>query len=350
MKVRAGKIDIGVIAGLCIGLAIIIGFAAFMLLDTIGKTGSGLGDEYTYDVTKLGKVDESLIIYKEIGEGLKTNFEISQGITIDDASMILYVVGDESVRMFNITSSGAVFEREIILADVPHCIQVSDDKIYVGMKEHVEVYDRAGQRLNAWETLGERAVLTGIDVYKDDVFVADAGNRVVVRYDKQGQIKNYIGKKDLERNIPGFVIPSHNFDLAVADDGLLRVVNPGRHRIEAYTFDGDLEFWWGKASMEIEGFCGCCNPANFTIDTEGNFITSEKGLVRVKVYDSEGEFVGVVASPEQLFRGGAKYAGQVVTESQAPGFDVAVDNEGKVYVLDTIKNIVRVFKRKETVQ
>jgi len=350
MKFRAGKIDVGVIAGLCIGLAIIIGFAAFVLLDTIGDTGSGLGDEYLYDVTELGKVDESLILYEEIGERFKTNFKISRGITIDDASMILYVVGDESVRMFRIDASGAVFEREIILADGPNCIEVSGDKIYIGMKEHVEVYDRSGQRLNAWETPGERAALTSIDVYKDDVFAADAGNRVVVRYDKEGRIKNHIGRRDPGRNIPGFVIPSHNFDLAVAADGLLRVVNPGRHRIEAYTFDGDLEFWWGEASMGIEGFCGCCNPANFAIGADGSFITSEKGLVRVKVYDSEGEFVGVVASPEQLFRGGAKYAGQVVTESQAPGFDVAVDNEGKVYVLDTIKNIVRVFKRKETVQ
>jgi hypothetical protein len=350
MKFKAGKIDVGVVAGLCIGLAIIIGFAAFVLLDTTGETGSGLGDEYLYDVTELGKVDESLILYEEIGEGFETGFKISRAITLDDAAMVLCVVGDESIRMFKIIGSGAAFEREIILGGGPHCIEVSGDEIYIGMKGHAEVYEQAGRRLSVWETLGERAVLTSIDVYKDEVFVADAGNRVVVRYDKQGKIKNYIGRRDAERNIPGFVIPSHNFDLAVAADGLLRVVNPGRHIIEAYTFDGDLEFFWGKASMGIEGFCGCCNPANFAIGPDGSFITSEKGLVRVKIYNSEGEFIGVVASPEQLFRGGAKYAGQVVTESQAPGFDVAIDNEGKVYVLDTTKNIVRVFKKKDTLQ
>ena len=218
------------------------------------------------------------------------------------------------------------------------------------MKNHVRIFNLSGQLLSTWNSLGDEAVLTCIDVYKDNVFIADAGNRIVIRYDKQGSIKNYIGKKDPERNIPGFVVPSHNFDLAVADDGLLRVVNPGRHRIEAYTFDGDLEFFWGKASMAIEGFCGCCNPANFAIDRDGNFITSEKGLVRVKMYNSDGEFVGVVASPEQLFRGGAKYAGQVVTESQAPGFDVAVDEAGKIYILDTIKNIVRIFEKKDTLE
>lgn len=346
MRFRTAKIDTGVIAGLCIGLAIIIAFAAFVLLDTTGRKGSGLGDEYIYDVSKFGKVDESLILYEEVHTGIETGLEASRAITID-SRMNLYAAGDMSIRIFRLQNGRHTFDREINLDDSPHCIKVSDDKIYIGMKEHVEVYDLTGKRMSAWETLGERAVLTSIDVYKDNVFVADAGNRSVVRYNKHGQIKNYIGKKNTERNIPGFVIPSHNFDLAVAADGLLRVVSPGRHRIEAYTFDGDLEFFWGKASMAIEGFCGCCNPANFAIDKDGNFITSEKGLVRVKVYDDDGEFVGVAASPEQLFRGGAKYAGQVVTESQAPGFDVAVDNEGKIYVLDTIKNIVRIFKKKD---
>ena len=349
MKFRAGKIDVGVVAGLCIGLAVIIGFAAFVLLDTTARRGSGLGDEYVYDISELGKVDENLILYEEVGIALETGFKISRAITVDRESN-LYAAGDESVRVFKLQNGRHVFEREINLDDSPHCIKLADEKIYLGMKDHVRVYDRAGQRLSIWDTLGNKAALTSIDVYKNDVFVADAGNRIIVRYDKQGQIKNYIGKKEPERNIPGFVIPSHNFDLAVAADGLLRVVNPGRHRIEAYTFDGDLEFFWGRASMSIEGFCGCCNPANFAIDPDGSFITSEKGLVRVKIYNSEGEFIGVVASPEQLFRGGAKYAGQVVTESQAPGFDVAVDNKGKIYILDTIKNIIRIFKKKYSSQ
>jgi hypothetical protein len=346
MKSSCGKIDTGILAGICVGLAIIIGFAAFVLLDTTGESGSGLGREYVYDITELGKVDENLIIYDEIDVAIQTGFENSRAIAIDRTSN-LYAAGDESLRIFKLQDGRHIFEREIKLDESPHCLKPSDEKIYVGMKDHVRIYDLTGQLLSTWNSLGDEAVLTSIDVYKNDVFVADAGNRIVIRYDKQGNIKNYIGKKDPERNIPGFVIPSHNFDLTVADDGLLRVVNPGRHRIEAYTFDGDLEFFWGKASMAIEGFCGCCNPANFAIGSDRNFITSEKGLVRVKIYNSEGEFVGVVASPEQLFRGGAKYAGQVVTESQAPGFDVAVDDEGKIYILDTIKNIVRIFEKKD---
>jgi hypothetical protein len=342
MSDRSGKIDTGVLAGVCVGLAIVIGFAAFVLLDTTGREGSGLGQEFVYDVSELGKVDEELILYNE-SSVFETGFDVSRAIAID-AEETLYVVGDKSIRIFN---SSGVFDREISLDDGPRCIEVLPDKVFIGMKEHVEVYDKAGQKLSAWESLGQRAVLTSIDVYKGNIFVADAGNRAVVRYDIKGRIQNFIGKKEAERNIPGFVIPSHNFDLAVGADGLLRVVNPGRHRIEAYTFDGDLEFWWGKASMAIEGFCGCCNPANFAILSDDSFITSEKGLVRVKVYDADGEFVGVVAGPEQLFRGGAAHIGETVAEAQAGGFDVAVNENGKVFVLDTIKNVVKTFVKKD---
>ncbi|MHC4639708.1 MAG: NHL repeat-containing protein, partial [Planctomycetota bacterium] len=127
--------------------------------------------------------------------------------------------------------------------------------------------------------------MTSIAVYENNVFAADAGNRIVMRYDTQGKLINTIGQKNTERNIPGFLIPSPYFDLAVGKDGLLRVVNPGLHRIEAYTFDGDLEFWWGRTSTLVEGFCGCCNPVNFAILDDRSFVTCEKGLVRVKIYD-----------------------------------------------------------------
>jgi DNA-binding beta-propeller fold protein YncE len=189
--------------------------------------------------------------------------------------------------------------------------------------------------------------LTSIAVSDQDVFVADAGNRVVVRCDTSGNLVAQIGKKDSSRNVPGFVIPSPYFDLVVSQDGLLRVVNPGRRRIEAYTFDGDIEFWWGAGSVNIEGFCGCCNPVNIAVLPDGGYVTCEKGLTRVKVYDSEGQFAGVVAAPRQLVRDGDLRVCDLPEECQAGGFDVAVDSAGRIFVLDTIKNVVRIFSKIE---
>jgi hypothetical protein len=53
--------------------------------------------------------------------------------------------------------------------------------------------------------------------------------------------------------------------------------------------------------------------------------------------------VGVVAGPEQLIEGGQVEICETPADCQMGGFDVAVDSAGRVFVLDTIKNIVRIF-------
>ena len=347
MNRQFGTANIKMVGGIIIVVATFTAVFALIRLDVTGEKGSGLGREFVYDIKDLGRIDAGLITYEESGEPILTGFGNSSAIATNSKGDI-YLAGDNAVKIF---SSSRDLSGEIKLAGRPRCLTVNHDgTIYVGMKDHVEVYNRQKKLLASWQSLGERAVLTSIAVYKDNVFVADAGNRVVVRYDTAGNVINYIGRKDKDRNIPGFVIPSPYFDLAVGGDGLLRVVSPGRHRIEAYTFDGDLEFWWGKASAGIEGFCGCCNPVNFAILTDESFVTCEKGLTRAKIYDADGNFVGVVAGPEQLVEGGVGRVCNLPAKCQAGGFDVAVDANGRIFVLDTIKNVVRIFSRKRTEQ
>ena len=201
------------------------------------------------------------------------------------------------------------------------------------------------QQCASWKSFPQRSHLTGIAVSKDHVFIADAGNRIVLHCDSSGKILNYIGKKDKSRNIPGFVVPSPYFDLAVASDGLLRVTNPGRHRIEAYTFDGDFEFAWGKPSSRIEGFCGCCNPVSFAILPDESFVTCEKGLLRVKTYQPNGTFKAVVAGPDQLADGRICQVCTSPAKCGPGGFAVTTDEKGRVFVLDTVKNLVKVFAK-----
>jgi sugar lactone lactonase YvrE len=341
MKTRYGKISSGVLAAIVIALAVIGGITAVLTLDVTGKKGNRLGDEFVYDLKGKGIFDPKLLIYEESSLTIETGLADARAIAIGiDAN--IYVAGDEAVKIFG--GDGKLLS-EIKVGGQARCVAVDGEgKMYVGLKDRVEVY-QGSERIAQWAELGSDAVITSIAIDRDDVFVADAGRRLVVRYDMQGNIKNLIGQKDAERDLPGFVIPSAYFDIAVASDGLLRVVDPGRHKMLAFTFDGDLEFSWGKASIGIEGFCGCCNPVNFAIDSEGNFITAEKGLIRVKVYDPEGQFVGVVAGCEQLSPGKTCNACAIPADCQDGGFDVAVSKDGKVYILDAIKRNVRVFTK-----
>ena len=328
-------------------VAAVVAVIAVLKLDATGRAGSGLSKEFVYDLNVLAKVDPNLILYAQSSLPLKTGFKRSRGIALDDGGRI-YVAGDRGIRVF---SQAGQFEQAIGASGEPQCLTISEDgTIYAALRDRIEVLGPQGQHIALWEGLGEEAVLTSIEKHEDSIFVADAGHRIVLHYDTAGTLLDHIGEKDADRGIPGFIIPSPHFDLAVSRDGMLRVVNPGRHRIETYTLDGDLEFWWGSASTGIEGFCGCCNPINFALLPNGWFVTSEKGLERVKVYDSDGGFVGVVASVAQLTEGKLVKICDTPEECQEGGMDVAAGADGRVYVLETIENTVRIFSKEETGQ
>jgi len=338
------RIDSSLIVAALVIAAVVTGAVSILRLDTTGESGSGLSAEFAYDLSKLAAVDPNLILYSPSGPPVSTGFRQSRAIALD-ARGRMYIAGDRAIGVFSAAGNP---EKLIDLSGEPRCLTVSDDgKIYVGVGDHVEVLSAEGQPVVSWAPLGDEAVLTSIARHKDDVFVADAGHRIVLRYDAAGTLVGHIGEKNADKNIPGFVIPGPHFDLAVSRDGLLRIANPGRNRIETYTLDGDLEFAWGERSVDIKGFCGCCNPVNFAILPDGGFVTAEKGLVRVKVYNSDGGFVGVVAGPVQLGKEGQIKVCNTPEECRGGGLDVAVAADGRIYVLDVTENVVRVFQKKE---
>lgn len=341
MSGHAGISRTGALIGAVVIAALAGSSVMILRLDWTGRSGSGLGGEFAYDIARLRKIDPKLILYEQSG-AIATGFRQARGVAAGPEDRI-YVVGDEAVRIFD--RSGQAL-RDIPLTRPARALAADERaRLYICMKDHVEVYGATGQAEAKWDPLGKDAVLTSVAVSRNDVFVADAGNRVVLRYDTSGKLLGRIGQKDPDRNIPGFVIPSPYFDLAMGPDGLLRVVNPGRHRIEAYTRDGDLEFTWGGFGTAIEGFSGCCNPVNFAIVPGGGFVTCEKGLTRVKTYDGDGKFVGVVARPGQFAEEEQACTGEGGAECSSGGLDVAVDSRGRVLVLDPLSREVRIFTR-----
>ena len=94
---------------------------------------------------------------------------------------------------------------------------------------------------------------------------------------------------------------------------------------------------------------GCCNPSNIAMvpmpgkprDFAG-FVTAEKGLSRIKVYDTEGKFVGFLARPDTF----ARHDELVRARPSGQSFmalDVAAGADGWIYVLDGAVGEVRVF-------
>lgn len=294
---------------------------------------------FAYDVSRLQKTDPKLIAYEESARWKTPHAEAKRIALAPDESLFI-CAGNYLTAMSRTGERGL----EIALAEPPRCAAVAKDgMIYAGLRDHIEVFDAKGQRQATWDSPGKKSWFTGITVAGDDVFAADAGNRVVLRYDKSGKLALRLGEKNKERNIPGFIIPSPFFDVEMAGDGLLRINNPGRHRVEAYTRDGDFEGSWGTVSMGITGFCGCCNPINLALLPDGRFVTCEKGLPRVKIYSAEGAFESVVAGVE-AFAENAKVCGP--SDCTTGGLDAAVDSQGRIYILDLVAGDVRVMKHK----
>jgi len=294
----------------------------------MARDSGKLGPEFTYDLTELRKVDPALVWYEETG-AVATGMAAPRGIALDSGGRLL-VAGDEKVRVFEDGKPAGQFA----VGGPPHCLAAwPDGTVYVGLKERVEVYSPGGKRKAAWQPLGERAYTTGLAVGADNVFVADAGSRLLWRFDPEGKVLARIGAKDEAKHAPGLVIPSPYCDVALGPEGMLWLTDTGRRRVECYTYDGAYRFAWGKASMKIEGFCGCCNPTHLAIDGRGRFFTSEKGLPRVKRHDPEGTFECVVAPPTAFADG-------------TTGLDLAVDAAGHVLVLDPHRRAVRKFEAK----
>ncbi len=301
-----------------------------------GRISDGHENIYEYNLDAYRKVAPGLIHYVQGNLVKPLGVKNLRGLAVDSLDRI-YVAGDSSVVILD--KDGKLVSG-FKLEEPARCLAAGGEKgendIFLGMRDHVEVYGTNGVRKAAWESLGKKSVLTSIAVAADDVFVADYGNCVVWRFNKSGKLLNKIEGKDESRGVPGFRLPSPYFDVALGPGGALWVVDPGHQRVENFTYDGKLVSSWGKSSMEIDGFCGCCNPTHIAIRADGAFVTSEKGLVRVKVYDKDGKLNGVVAAPDQ-------FAAETV------GLDLAVDSRGRVIVLDPQALGVRIFSEKTAV-
>ena len=288
------------------------------------------------------------------GEAAPANSAFSEAkripLTIDNPSALavmpgggICVAGENAVAILDVQGNETA---RFGVKGRPGCVAVAaDKKLLVGMRNHVEVIDMKDSAVASWQELGDRAYLTSVVVDDENVYVADAGNRVVLRFGYDGILRGRIGERDKKRGLPGrrldgrkpppgLVVPSPYFDVAIDPQGALWVVNPGKHGLENYRPNGELVSSWYRSGMEPEAFCGCCNPTNLAITREGLLVTSEKGIPRVKVYDRTGKMLAYI--PPRMF------------SPDAAGMDLAVDSKDRIYVAEPVKGRVMVFALKKS--
>lgn len=313
-----------------LALLLLMATVLFMVRDFFCNTQLPTFNPYEYDISEFKEVPPDKICYIETGQ-IPLDFQKVKGIATDFKNRI-YVTGDEKVVIYDRNGEPV---SEFATGNTTSCISVSNNgTVFLGMGDHIEVFDFAGNRLHKWNPPSEKTYITSIAVDDTSVFIADAGNKIVYHYNTNGEFLNEIGKKDSLKGIRGFFVPSPYFDLLTGREGEVWIVNPGYHAFESYDKKGNLKYTWSESSMQLEGFSGCCNPTHIAMLSDGSFVTSEKGIERVKIHYPNGDFKCVVASPDQFEKG-------------TTGLDLAVDGNDRILILDPHRNLVRIFREEK---
>lgn len=317
-----------IIIPLAVVLLLII--AGFMAYDFFGGFNKSEENPYEYKLEAYLQVDTNQISHVEIQQ-ISVDIEMLRAVALD-AEDNIYVSGKNKLLMYN--PQGHVL-HEIPIEMEAFCMTISEEaKIYLGTRKMIWVYNLQGKLLDSWDIHDETCILTSLAVHEQNLFLADAANKLVYRYNLTGEFLHEIGRKDESLGIEGFIIPSPYFDLAVGRDGELWAVNSGRHQLESYNSDGRLISSWKKSSMGLDGFSGCCNPSHVALLSNGDFVTSEKGIERIKISSPSGEFLSVVAPPDSFHKG-------------TRGIDLAVDSKDRIITIDPDQNLIRIFIHKE---
>jgi len=242
----------------------------------------------------------------------------------------IYVVGDRQVLKFDLKGK---LQTKIDMADEPTCATVSTNgRVFIaGLSRVYELTNGQVQPLLMLSSA--KAHITSLSSSASYLWIADAGSRRVMRAELRSLILTEYGQKT--KDYPGLIVPSPHLDVAVLRSEEVIWTNPGAHRFELHDKDGKMLKAWGKASQEIDGFSGCCNPTDVARFADDTIITSEKGLPRIKTY-WRGKFDNVVAPASDR-------------SEKAAGIDLAADGK-RIYALDPFAKNVTVYLHKDKLQ
>ncbi len=281
---------------------------------------------FAYDVEEFMSVDQGLVRWREIRQ---VGLDGEEPRSMTYAGGKVYLAAGNELQV--IGSDWSRILRRTLPAE-PTCLAVSDEGwIVVGMGNRIAILDSEGETTAQSELPDEESVITSAAIMDGNIYAADATRRRVLIFNREleqtGEFRGDSGVSDIH----GFIVPGAHFSLAVNSEDELWITNPGIHALQNYTASGRLRSYIQRSSFGIEGFSGCCNPVHFTFLPDGKFVTSEKGIIRIKVIIGTGEVESVVAPPE-LFRDGTR----------APA--IAADDNGNVLALDFDRNMIRIFE------
>jgi len=267
--------------------------------------------------------------------------------------------------------------------DKPYGVSVRKGRVYVTdtVRRQVAVFDIPAQRF-AWigdDGPGALRQPLGVDTdAQGNVYVADASARRVVVFDATGKFLREVAGKDMfvrpngvgvdaagtrlyvvdtggvsasgeTHRVRVFELPSgrhlHDIgkrgsepgefnlptDVAVAADGSIFVVDAGNFRVQVFDREGKFVRFFGALGRRGGQFA---RPKELALDTARNVYIVDAAFGNFQIFDTEGRLLLDVGS-----RGSADEPAKYLLPS-----GIAVDEDGRVYVVDQFFRKVDVYR------
>ncbi len=259
-------------------LLIILAFIGYIVYDTIKDDRKPAETVISINDTVPGdKWHISAVI--DVDEGLKAVTATSDGN--------IYAGGESFISRYD-SHLNKLWQIETPTRIT--ALAMNGDTLFAASEEVIYLVNSSGEIISEWGPYEANCLITSASANKDYLAIADAGNKTVFILKKDGEVISMIGHFGEK-----LLIPSPFFDVFLTEDNRLYMAHTGKFRIETWTIDGRFISSLGEPGSTPEAFCGCCNPAHFTVVPQG-FITAEKGINRIKILGPLGGFIEYVSS------------------------------------------------------
>ena len=242
----------------------------------------------------------------------------------DDA---IYCLGDDEIRIFD--AGGNLLSKWKVKSGTA-CLEAGPDgRVYTGSLGRVDIYSTLGENQGGMQVGNPNrpAAVTAIKIYRNEILVADASAKIIHRYNAAGQHLGVIGDKN---KTGSFMLPNGWLDFDIDSSGIILATDTGRHRVTEWILDGTPTGSFGKFGMQDPSdFVGCCNPVNLAVTPDGNIVTAEKVIARVKVFNPEGTMIAYIG-PENF-------------DPNCTHIHLEVDSAGRIITADPVRRVIQIF-------